>query len=43
MKVGSQALITCPSDMAFGEDGLDGLVPPNTTVLFEIEILESRP
>jgi FKBP-type peptidyl-prolyl cis-trans isomerase FkpA len=40
MKVGGRAQLTCPSDLAYGaRGGGGGLIPPNTTLLFEVELL----
>lgn len=38
MKKGSNALITCRSEYAFGEQGLPGKVPGNATVEYEVEL-----
>ncbi|EKX48016.1 FKBP-type peptidyl-prolyl cis-trans isomerase [Guillardia theta CCMP2712] len=38
MKKGSNALITCRSDYAFGEHGVPGKVPPNADVIYEVEL-----
>ena len=38
MKVGEQAIITCPSDIAYGEGGSRG-IPPGATLIFDVELL----
>jgi FKBP-type peptidyl-prolyl cis-trans isomerase FkpA len=39
LKVGGSALLTCPSQTAYGPRGVPGLVPPNATLHFEVELL----
>jgi peptidylprolyl isomerase len=40
MKVGGKRKIEVPPFLAYGETGVAGLVPPDTTVIFEIELLK---
>lgn len=42
MKVGGKAHITCPSALAYGERGAGGVIPPNATLVFDIELLGIR-
>ncbi|MYB06794.1 MAG: FKBP-type peptidyl-prolyl cis-trans isomerase [Gemmatimonadetes bacterium] len=40
MSVGSQIRVTIPPDLAYGSTGAGDAVPPDATLIFEIELLE---
>lgn len=42
MKVGGRAKLTCPSSIAYGARGAGGLIPPDATLVFEVELLGVR-
>ena len=39
MKPGGKAKLTCPPATAYGERGAGGVIPPNATLNFDIELL----
>lgn len=42
MRPGGKARITCPPQLAYGERGAGGVIPPNATLVFEIELISIR-
>ena len=40
MKVGGKAQLVCPSDLAYGPNGKPPTIPGNSTLVFDVELLE---
>lgn len=39
MSVGERAKLTCSPDYAYGQQGHPGVIPPNSTLIFDVELI----
>jgi len=42
MSVGQRAKLTISADMGYGSQGVPGTIPPNSTLLFDVELMGAR-
>lgn len=43
MKVGGKRRLLIPSEYGYGSDGAGGVIPPNASLVFEVELLAVKP
>jgi FKBP-type peptidyl-prolyl cis-trans isomerase FkpA len=42
MKEGSKATLYIPSQLGYGEQGASGMIPPNSTLIFDVELIQVK-
>ena len=42
LKVGDKARLVIPSDLAYGSSGAGGVIPPNATLIFDVELMDVK-
>lgn len=40
LKKGQKAILTCPPAYAYGPQGIPGAIPPNSTLIFDVELVD---
>ena len=42
MRIGETRILNIPSDLAYGQRGAGGVIPPNTDLIFEVQLLDIK-
>jgi len=42
LQVGDKARFVIPSDLAYGSRGAGGVIPPNATLIFDVELMDVK-
>ncbi|WCE06448.1 FKBP-type peptidyl-prolyl cis-trans isomerase [Pseudoxanthomonas sp. JBR18] len=43
MKVGGRRTLMIPPDLAYGDEGAGGVIPPGASLVFDIDLLQVKP